>query len=118
MVELASKLAAREQSLSAAELVDRWKERRRFQRKPVLLAATLETRQGTLQCITLDLSLGGARIQLHEKLEPLDQVTLALEKFGHFPGHVVWRNVSEAGLQFTDTPEEIPLRFGPEFLTE
>ena len=118
MVELASKLAVREQSLVAAELVERWKERRRFQRKSVLLAVTLETPHGTVQCIALDLSLGGARIRVHEKLEPLDQVTLALEKFGRFPGHVVWRNVNEAGLQFSDTPEEVALRFGAEFLSK
>jgi hypothetical protein len=58
------------------------------------------------------LSLGGARIRVYEKLEPLEQVTLVLGKFGRFPGHVVWRNIAEAGLQFSDTPEQIALRFG------
>ena len=116
MVELASKLAAREQALSAAELVDRWKERRRFQRKSVLLNATIETPHGAVQCVALDLSLGGARIRIHEKLEPLDRVALTLEKFGRFPGHVVWRNASEAGLQFSEPPNEVAVRFGPEFL--
>ena len=118
MTELASKLAAREQAFSAAEREanrNRWKEKRRYPRKSVILACTLETPHGTRHCIALDLSLGGARIRVHEKLEPLDQVTLELAKFGRFAGHVVWRNATEAGLQFSDTPEEVALRFGEDF---
>ena len=118
MTELASPLAAKEQALSAAERQELWKERRRFRRKPVILASTLETRQGTLQCVTLDLSLGGARIRVHEKLEPLELITLVLGKFGRFPGHVVWRIAADAGLQFSDPPGEIAVRFGNEIPLE
>ena len=91
---------------------EQWKERRRFRRRSVILASILETRQGTVQCVALDLSLGGARIRVHERLEPLEQVTLVLGKFGRFPGHVVWRIAADAGLQFSDPPEEIAVRFG------
>ena len=117
MIEVASLVAERERAekertLVAAELVDRWKERRRFRRQSVILPSTLETPRGIMQCVTVDLSLGGARIRVDEKLEPLEQVTLVLAKFGRFPGHVVWRHPAEAGLQFNDTPEDVALRFG------
>ena len=118
MTELASKLAAGEHTFLAAEHEanrKRWKEMRRFPRKSVILASTLETPHGTVHCVALDLSLGGARVRVHDKLEPLDEVTLELTKFGRFPGHVVWRNDTEAGLRFSDTPEEVARRFGHEF---
>ena len=121
-MEPTSTLRSREQTLSAAELQamrDKWTERRRFRRKSVSLASALETTRGTVQCVTVDLSLGGARIRLQqEELEPLEQVTLVLEKFGRFPGHVVWRIAADAGLQFSDPPDEIMLRFGTDILFE
>jgi hypothetical protein len=115
MSQPAFTIPASEQTLSAAELRamrDQWKEFRRFRRKSVILASTLETPRGTVQCVALDLSLGGARIRVQERLDPLEQVTLVLAKFGRFPGQVVWRNAVEAGLQFSDPPEEVAKRFG------
>lgn len=91
---------------------DQWKEFRRFRRKSVILASTLETPRATVQCVALDLSLGGARVRVLDRLEPLEQVTLVLAKFGRFPAQVVWRNATEAGLQFCDPPEEVAQRFG------
>ncbi|HEY1506394.1 MAG TPA: PilZ domain-containing protein [Stellaceae bacterium] len=102
-------------TLSAADLQamrDQWKEFRRFRRKSVILASTLETAHGGVQCVALDLSLGGARIRVQEKLELQEEVTLVLAKFGRFPGLVAWRNAWEVGLQFNDTPEEVARRFG------
>ncbi len=115
MIEPALTVPAREQPFSAAELKamrDQWKEFRRFRRKSVILASSLETARGTVQCVALDLSLGGARVRVQEKLETQDQVTLILAKFGRFPAQVVWRNAPEAGLQFADPPEEVAQRFG------
>ena len=40
-----------------------WAERRQFRRKAVIWAAKLETDHGVFDCITLDLSLGGARLR-------------------------------------------------------
>ncbi|HWE75209.1 MAG TPA: PilZ domain-containing protein [Stellaceae bacterium] len=91
---------------------EQWKEFRRFRRKSVILACVLETSRGNVQSVALDLSLGGARVRVQGRVEPQEQVTLVLAKFGRFPGEIVWRNASEAGLQFKDSPEEVLLRFG------
>ena len=40
-----------------------WAERRQFRRKAVIWAAKIETDHGVYDCITLDLSLGGARLR-------------------------------------------------------
>ena len=118
MIESGLTLPSREKILSIAECRatrDKWKEYRRHPRISVILASSLETERGTMHCVALDLSLGGARIRVQGNLEPLAQVTLVLPKFGRFPGHVVWRNASDAGMQFSDPPEEVALKFGNEF---
>ena len=101
--------------LSGSELQmmrDQWKEFRRFRRKAVILASKLETNRGVFDCVALDLSLGGARLRLGENVEILERVTLVLAKFGRFPSEIVWRNATEAGLQFDEAPEQIARRFG------
>jgi hypothetical protein len=91
---------------------DQWKEFRRFRRKAVILASKLETDRGVFECVALDLSLGGARLRLGENVQILERVTLVLAKYGRFPSEIVWRNASEAGLQFGEAPEQIAKRFG------
>ena len=89
-----------------------WAERRQFRRKAVIWAAKLETPNGTLDCITLDLSLGGARLRISEPVGLLQQVTLVLGKFGKFQAEIVWVTENEIGLQFTESPEQVAGRFG------
>ena len=91
---------------------DHWKEFRRFRRKPVILAAKLETARGVFDCVALDLSLGGARLRIAAAIEVHERVTLALTKYGRFASKIAWRNEEEAGLQFSDLPEEVARRFG------
>jgi len=85
---------------------------RQFRRKAVIWAAKLETEHGTLDCITLDLSLGGARLRCDPRVALLERATLVLDKFGRFPAEVVWTTATELGLQFTETPEQVAARFG------
>lgn len=94
------------------QMRDQWKEYRRFRRKSVILASKLETAHGVFDCVALDLSLGGARLRLDGPVQILEPVTLVLSKFGRFPSEIVWRNATEAGLQFSEPPEEIAGRFG------
>ena len=91
---------------------DQWKEFRQFRRKPVIIASTLETARGAFDCVALDLSLGGARLRIDETVEVLERATLVLAKFGRFPSKIAWRNETEAGLQFSESPEEVAKRFG------
>jgi hypothetical protein len=89
-----------------------WAERRQFRRKAVIWAAKIESKNGVYDCITLDLSLGGARLRFSQHIDMLEQVMLVLEKFGKFPAEVVWLTSTEIGLQFTESPEAVASRFG------
>jgi len=89
-----------------------WAERRQFRRKAVIWAAKLELEQGVFDCITLDLSLGGARLRLSRQIALLEPATLVLDKFGRFPAEVVWITPTEIGLQFIESPEQVASRFG------
>ncbi len=89
-----------------------WAERRQFRRKAVIWAAKVEAKGGTFDCITLDLSLGGARLRFSDHVEMLEQVVLVLEKFGKFQGEIVWQTPTEIGVQFTEAPEAVAARFG------
>ena len=89
-----------------------WAERRQFRRKAVIWAAKIETDHGVYDCITLDLSLGGARLRCSRAIALLEPATLVLDKFGKFPAEVVWTTPTEIGLQFTESPEQVANRFG------
>jgi hypothetical protein len=89
-----------------------WAERRQFRRKAVIWAGKIETDNGTFDCITLDLSLGGARLRASRSIGLLEPATLILDKFGKFPAEVVWTTPTEIGLQFTESPEQVAARFG------
>jgi hypothetical protein len=89
-------------------------ERRQFRRKAVLWAATIETAAlGAFDCITFDLSLGGARLRCAQAIGLLERVTLVIDRYGRFPAEVIWTTPNEIGLQFCEPPEVIATRLGP-----
>lgn len=89
-----------------------WAALRQFRRKAVIWGAKLETEQGVLDCIMLDLSLGGARLRCDCQLELGKPATLMLDKFGAFPAEVVWATASEVGVRFNEAAEKVAERFG------
>ncbi len=91
--------------------VDRgWEERREYARKPVVLAATLEAANGVFECLTVDLSHGGARLHLVETIDTRQPVVLILAEYGRFEARVAWRATAEIGLKFSAAPEEVARR--------
>src|SRR5580700_12158905 len=76
------------------------KERRRFERRKLHVAATIEVRGLRFEGQIIDLSPGGARIRFDVPLaagEELDVVLRALNQLG---AQVVWRRQGEAGVRF------------------
>jgi hypothetical protein len=83
------------------------KERRRFERRKMLVAATIEVRGLRFEGQIIDLSPGGARIRFDVPLaagEELDVVLRALNQLG---AQVVWRREGEAGVRFLLAPEVV-----------
>ncbi len=92
---------------SKPEFAESGAEQRRFKRKPVLWAARLETGEGSFDCITLDLSLGGAKLRMATTSPLKEPVSLVLERFGILHAEVAWQRPDTVGLRFTDEPEYI-----------
>jgi hypothetical protein len=83
------------------------KERRRFERKKLLWAATVEVRGQRFEGMIVDLSAGGARIKFDAPVAAGDELTLMLKQLDELGAKVVWQREGEAGLQFLLAPEEV-----------
>jgi hypothetical protein len=81
-------------------------ERREHARKPVLWAARLDTSLGSFDCIVLNLSLGGARLDLSAPIVPRE-VCLVLERYGALRAEVVWQVSDGIGIRFLGGTEEV-----------
>jgi hypothetical protein len=84
-------------------------DRREHQRKAGLWSARLDTGTGSFACVVLNLSRGGAMLQVEAPIDPRQAVTLVIERFGRLRAEVVWRvkEKNKIGLRFTDEPEKM-----------
>jgi len=89
-------------------------DRREHARKQVLWAAYLDTGTGTHACVILNFSQGGAMLKLAAPVEPEQQVTLVMDRFGKLGAEVVWRlaDKGKVGIRFNESPEQIARIFG------
>ncbi len=86
------------------------KDRRRFGRKSLLWAATIDVRGQRFEGVIVDLSAGGARIKFDAPLAEGDELTVVLKRLDELGAKVVWQRGGEAGLQFMLAPEEVAAR--------
>ena len=82
-------------------------ERRRFTRKPVLWAATVEIRGKRCEGLIVDFSPGGARIRFETEAETGDELLVVLDQFDTFGAKVIWQYDGEAGIHFVAAPAEV-----------
>ena len=92
------------------EFGERLKERRRFERKRLLWAATVEVRGQRFEGMIVDFSVGGARLKFDAPVATGDELTLMLKQLDELGAKVVWQREGEAGLQFLLAPEEVAAR--------
>jgi len=82
-------------------------ERRRFARKPVLWAASVEIRGKRCAGLIVDFSPGGARIRFEAEAETGDELLVVLDQFDTFGAKVIWQYDGEAGIHFVAAPAEV-----------
>ncbi len=106
-----------DQVTSVKELVERINafrtevtERRRFGRKEVLWAATVEIRGKRCEGLIVDFSPGGARIRFDAEAETGDDVIVMLDQFETLGAKVIWQYDGETGVHFVLAPEEVAER--------
>jgi hypothetical protein len=64
---------------------------------------------GVFTCVVLNVSQGGALVQIDAPLLPTERASLMIERFGSLGAHVVWQLVElcKVGLRFTDPPQHV-----------
>jgi hypothetical protein len=82
-------------------------ERRAARRKPTLWEGRLDTDIGVFRCVILNISQGGALVQLDAPLLATERATLTIERFGAIGAQIVWQMLDEGrlGVRFTDPPQ-------------
>ena len=76
-------------------------------RRPVRWAASLGDGQDQYHCTILNLSLGGAKIQLSDPLEPGTSISLDIPAVSTLEGRLSWQKYGYVGIQFTMHPGEV-----------
>ncbi len=88
------------------------REQREHPRTAVLWTGRLHAGAQGADCRVLNISATGAKIHLLEPIPPAPIVSLRIERFGEFPGDVIWREGEFLGIKFRDDPEDIVQIFG------
>jgi PilZ domain len=86
------------------------KEIRAHKRKRVSWDATLQQGGLAWACKVVDVSPGGAKIRIDERLTINSQVMLTIDRLGNFPGEVRWEDEDFAGIRFLEDPGVVQAR--------
>ena len=87
-------------------------EQRVSRRQPVLWSAKLHRDGRVLECQTLHISAGGARIRISERFEINSTVVLVIDRVGAFPGELRWQEGDYAGISFMEDAQTVAKRLG------
>jgi PilZ domain len=85
-------------------------EQRVRRRKPVLWSARLHRDGRVLECQTLHISAGGARIRISERFAINSTVVLVIDRVGVFPGEIRRQEDDYAGVSFMDDAQTVEKR--------
>src|SRR5262245_46786250 len=89
---------------------ENYMEQRVSRRKPVLWSAKLHRDGRVLECLTLHISAGGARIRISERFEVHSTVVLVIDRLGAFPGEIRWQEGDYAGVSFLEDAQTVEER--------
>ena len=84
-------------------------EQRRHVRQRVLWAARLDTVEGSFNCIILDVSKEGAKLQLAAPIPVLPgyHAELVIEPMGRLKAEVIWQIAERMGLRFLSDHQQV-----------
>lgn len=80
-------------------------ERRKHERFPALLEATVTVDSDVINCMIFDISAGGAKLQLkgtqgHFEDGQVKLIQLNIPGFGDFDGEIIWTDDEYIGIKF------------------
>ncbi len=82
-------------------------EGRKFERKNILFSAKLIVEDEKIDCEIVNISFGGAQVQVSRPLKARAAVILEIEPFGIFTTEVRWCRKPDVGLKFNDDSSKV-----------
>ncbi len=87
-------------------------ERRKLERFPILLEATVLVDDEVINCVIYVISAGGATVQLkgteiHLEDDQVKLIRLNIPEFGDFDGEIVWTDDEYIGIKFHDSHKTV-----------
>lgn len=73
-------------------------EKRNFDRYHVNVPAELSFGDESIECSTIDISEGGAKIRF--KTDPFKKIVLSIPPFGEIEGEIIWKDEEYVGIKF------------------
>jgi hypothetical protein len=61
----------------------------------------------TVDCVVLNISVGGAKLRISEPIGDASQVRLRVERIGDFAGRLAWRDGTTMGIAFHDQLHDV-----------
>ncbi len=80
---------------------------RKFDRKDILFAASLQVGDKSHDCEIVNISFGGAQLHLGRALKSGEKAVLEIEPFGSFDTEIRWSADGEVGIKFNDDPTRV-----------
>lgn len=96
----------RSAEIEAEPSVDATSDRREYKRSSVSWTGKLSWGDETVRCDLVDISAGGARLQLARPVQYRVPVTLTIDQIGAFPGEIVWHGGYCLAIRFLDGQRE------------
>ena len=76
----------------------------------MLWSARLHRDGRVLECPTLHISAGGARIRISQRFEINSTVVLVIDRVGAFPGEIRWQRGNYVGIRFMEDAQIVEER--------
>lgn len=83
------------------------RERRNFDRTPVLWTGTMVCGDRTVDCVIMNASANGAKVRVSETFPFPSSVTLKIPRLGDFQADVVWTKENKLGVRFREKPAKV-----------
>ncbi len=82
-----------------------FKERRQFERYPLMLEAEVSVGGAAQDCTIFYVSAGGAKVRFAK--DPFKNIVLRIPPYGEFEGEVVWKDDEFVGIKFHEDQEKM-----------
>jgi hypothetical protein len=92
--------------------VEAKEEQASYPRSSVLWSGQINAGSRSADCRILNISARGVKVRLLAPFEATSVVSLRIDRFGVFPGDIVWRSGDFLGISFRDDPADIAEIFG------